>query len=109
MDKKSMVVAILLSFFLAAGGFYAAGLKKGLILFIGTIVVAWALAQVSPSAAIVGNLIACFISGEALLGVVHLLALFLDIAIVVVPILALTKNPYDVDPEVLAEKEDREK
>ena len=58
MDKKSMVVAILLSFFLAAGGFYAAGLKKGLILFIGTIVVAWALAQVSPSAAIVGNLIA---------------------------------------------------
>lgn len=55
------------------------------------------------------NLIACFISGEALLGVVHLLALFLDIAIVVVPILALTKKPYDVDPEVLAEKEDREK
>ena len=62
MDKKSMVVAILLSFFLAAGGFYAAGLKKGLILFIGKIVVAWALAQVSPSAAIVGNLIACFIT-----------------------------------------------
>lgn len=62
MAKKSMVVAILLSFFLAAGGFYAAGLKKGLILFIGTIVVAWALAQVSPSAAIVGNLFACFIT-----------------------------------------------
>ena len=62
MAKKSMVVAILLSFFLAAGGFYAAGLKKGLILFIGTCVVDWLLAQAAPSAAIVGNLIACFIT-----------------------------------------------
>ena len=52
MEKKSMVIAMLLAFFLACGGFYVAGLKKGALLFIGTSLLAFVLVQISPSIAI---------------------------------------------------------
>ena len=62
MDKKSMVVAIMLSFLAAPAGLSPARLLTGRLLYIFTIVQAGRLPQGSPSAAIVGNLIACFIT-----------------------------------------------
>lgn len=52
------------------------------------------------------NSISLFIYGETLSGIIYLLALFLDIAIVVAPILVLTHKFNDVDQGALAEKKD---
>lgn len=52
------------------------------------------------------NSISLFIYGETLSGIFYLLALFLDIAIVVAPILVLTHKFNDVDQGALAEKKD---
>ena len=46
-QPKSMTIAMLLAFFLNAGGFYAAGLKKGAMLFFGCWIVSLLLMQVS--------------------------------------------------------------
>ena len=62
MEKKSMVIAMLLAFFLACGGFYVAGLKKGALLFIGTSLLAFVLVQISPSIVILANLVGCFVT-----------------------------------------------
>ena len=46
-QPKSMVVAMLLAFFLNAGGFYAAGAKKGAMLFFGCWIASLLLQQIS--------------------------------------------------------------
>lgn len=62
MKKKSTVIAMLLAFFLGCGGFYVAGLKKGALLFIATCVICYIVAQISPSLAVLGNIVSCFVT-----------------------------------------------
>lgn len=52
------------------------------------------------------NSVSWFIIGQALSGIVYLLALILDIAIVVAPMLVLTHKSYGGDQEAIAEKID---
>ncbi len=61
MSKKSTAVAVILGIF-GFGGFYAAGLKKGLILFVATCIICWVCGQVSPSISMIGNVVSIYMS-----------------------------------------------
>ena len=61
MAKKSVAVAVILGVF-GFGGFYAAGLKKGLLLFLVTCIICWVGALASQSAAILGNVVCVCVS-----------------------------------------------
>lgn len=61
-QPKSMTIAMLLAFFLNAGGFYAAGLKKGAMLFFGCWILGIILMQVSPMLAPITNIVSCFVT-----------------------------------------------
>lgn len=61
-QPKSMVVAMILAFLLNAGGFYAAGAKKGAMLFFGCWILGIILMQVSPMLAPITNIVSCFVT-----------------------------------------------
>ena len=61
-QPKSMVVAMILAFLLNAGGFYAAGAKKGAMLFFGCWILGIILMQVSPTLAPITNIVSCFVT-----------------------------------------------
>ena len=60
--KKSMAIAMVLAFFLYAGGFYVAGAKKGGILFAILWAVGLILSQVLPELLPVVTIASCFIT-----------------------------------------------
>lgn len=62
MSKKNVGVAVFLGVF-GFGGFYAAGLKKGALLFIAIAVIMWVISNfISPDIAIIGNVASAYIS-----------------------------------------------
>ena len=62
MRKKSTMMAILLGIF-GFGGFYAAGFKKGLMLFLGTSILIWFLASfLSPDFSPIGTIVSVYVS-----------------------------------------------
>lgn len=61
-QPKSTVIAMLLSFFLCAGGFYVAGAKKGALLFLGCWILSLLLMQVSSAIMVISNIVCCFVT-----------------------------------------------
>nr|WP_320147357.1 phospho-N-acetylmuramoyl-pentapeptide-transferase [uncultured Anaeromusa sp.] len=62
MSKKSIAIAVVLGIF-GFGGFYAAGLKKGLLLFVAISVLGLLISNfVSPGLAIIATLASVYVS-----------------------------------------------
>ena len=60
--QKSTVIAMILAFFLYAGGFYVAGLKKGALLLVGLWILGFVLALISPMLQPIANIVSCVIT-----------------------------------------------
>ncbi len=62
MSKKNVGIAVFLGVF-GLGGFYAAGFKKGLLLFVALSLIMWVIINfISPDIAIIGNVASAYIS-----------------------------------------------